>query len=244
MSNKILIIKTGSTIASLLAKGEDFEDWFIAASGQPASEFHTCSIHLDEQLPDLSGVDGIIITGSPAYLTDLEPWNYIGADYLRKAHGLGIPMLGICYGHQLLAWAFDGDVGFHPGGREIGSVAINLTAAAESDPLLAGLESGFMAQVSHQQSVLRLPDAAVLLAENSFEPNHGFRLGDSSWGLQFHPEFSAEVMRAYIKERQSAIDSEGIDSDKLLAQVQSTPESAALIERFVRLAKAGKGTSY
>lgn len=238
MSNKILIIKTGSTVPSLLAKGEDFEDWFIAASGQSASEFLCCSIHLGEQLPELSNVDGIIITGSPAYLTDLAPWNYIAADYLREAHKLEIPILGICYGHQLLAWAFEGEVGFHPEGREIGSVAINLTAAAESDPLLGGLESGFMAQVSHQQSVLQLPSAAVLLAVNSFEPNHGFRLGESTWGLQFHPEFSAEVMRTYINERQSAITSEGLDSDALLDQVRSTPESEALIQRFVRLARA------
>lgn len=238
MSNKILIIKTGSTVPSLLAKGEDFEDWFIAASSQQASEFQCCSIHLDEPLPELSGVDGIIITGSPAYLTDLAPWNYIAADYLRKAHEREIPILGICYGHQLLAWAFDGEVGFHPDGREIGSVAINLTAAAEADPLLSGLGSGFMAQVSHQQSVLKLPAAAVLLAQNSFEPNHGFRLGDSTWGLQFHPEFSAEIMRAYINERQPTITSEGLDADALLEQVRSTPESAALIQRFVLLARA------
>jgi GMP synthase (glutamine-hydrolysing) len=237
MSNKILIIKTGSTIDSLLAKGEDFEDWFIAASGWPASEFHLCSIHLDEPLPELSGLDGIIITGSAAYLSDLAPWNYIGADYLRRAHEQAIPLLGICYGHQLLAWAFDGDVGFHPGGREIGSVTINLTTAAESDPLLAGLGSRFMAQVSHQQSVLRLPEAAVRLAENDFEPNHGFRLGDSTWGFQFHPEFSTEVMRAYIAARAQTIAAEGIEPDDLLDRVQPTPQSTALIERFVRLAK-------
>ena len=240
MSNKILIIKTGSTVASLLARGEDFEDWFIAASGLPNSEFHACSVHLGEQLPELSGVDGIIVTGSPAYLTDLDPWNYTAAEYLRQAHAQAVPILGICYGHQLLAWAFEGEVGFHPDGREIGTVDIHLTDAGEADPLLAGLGSEFLAQVSHQQSVLRLPDAAVLLAENSFEPNHGFRLGERSWGFQFHPELSPEVMQSYIRQRQSDIASEGSDPEELLQRVQLTPESTALIRRFVQLARAAR----
>jgi len=236
MMTKVLIIKTGSTVPSLLERGEDFEDWFIAASKLPASNFLVCSVHLNQPLPELSSTCGIIVTGSPAYITDGEQWNTVAADYLRAAHKRVIPILGICYGHQLLAWAFGGLVDFHPQGREIGSVEINLTEDAGTDPLFSGMRTCFPAQASHQQSVLELPEEAVLLAANSFEANHGFRLGSSSWGLQFHPEFSAEIMRCYISERREALEMEGLNPTDLDRQVQASPESASLIKRFADLA--------
>ena len=232
----LLIIKTGNTISSLRNQGEDFEDWFIAGCGLPDTAFTVRSLFLGEPLPDLGETAGIIITGSPAYVTDLEPWNEIGAAYLRDAHDREIPILGVCYGHQLLAWAFGGEVGFHPHGREIGSVDIKLTMAASQDALLGTLPDQFLAQVSHQQSVLKLPPQAVLLAHNDFEPHHAFRIGNSTWGIQFHPEFSAAVMAAYIEERSDDLKSEGWQTEKLLSEVASSPEAAGLLQHFSLLA--------
>lgn len=236
MSEKtLLIIKTGNTIASLRNQGEDFEDWFIAGSGLPASAFTVRSLFLGEPLPELGATAGIIVTGSPAYVTDLEPWNEIAAAYLRDAHDRSIPILGVCYGHQLLAWAFGGEVGFHPSGREIGSVQVELTPAAEQDALLGMLPVKFVAQVSHQQSVLSLPDQATLLAYNDFEPHHAFRIGDTSWGIQFHPEFSAQVTATYIEERRGDLVEEGHSPEQLLAQISASPEAASLIQHFCLL---------
>ena len=235
MFKKILIIKTGSTVPSLLEKGEDFEDWIIETSGLTAEKFVVCSLHLGQDLADIHRVSGIIVTGSPAYLTDLEKWNYIGAEYLREAFDLSIPILGICYGHQLLAWAFGGEVGFHPQGREIGTVDIELSSNALDDLVFGDTPSNFSAQASHQQTVLKLPDGAVLLAKNNFEPHHGFRLGSCAWGIQFHPEFSDEVVAEYIRARKQAIEEEGLDSAELLKQVHATPDSAALLQQFARI---------
>ena len=145
-------------------------------------------------------------------------------------------MLGVCYGHQLLAWAFGGEVGFHPDGREIGSVPVNLTDAARADRLFAELPAQFVAQVSHQQSVLSLPEEAILLGWNDFEPNHAFRLGQTSWGVQFHPEFTAEITRAYINARQADLQAEGLPVAALLESTEPSPESAALLRRFCTLA--------
>lgn len=235
MSNKILIIKTGNTIPSLLAEREDFEDWFIEGSGIDSGRFVCCAVDRDEPLPAIDGVDAAIITGSPAYVTDLAPWNHITADYLRVLHARNKPILGVCYGHQLLAWAFGGEVGFHPNGREIGTVDVELTQDAAADALFAQMPKGFRAQASHLQSVLTLPAEAVLLAKNSFEQNHAFRLGSSTWGVQFHPEFSARVMSAYISERKADINNEGIDAEQLLTGVETTPVSASLLRQFVGL---------
>lgn len=238
MDKKILIMKTGSTVASLLEMGEDFEDWFISAAGGSGDEFEVCCLHLGQVLPELESVAGIIITGSAAYVTELEAWNYIGADYLRDAHRQAIPILGVCYGHQLIAWAFEGGVDFHPAGREIGTVQIELAEAAAEDALLQRLPPIFNAQTSHQQTVTRLPATAVLLASNEFEAHHAYRLGNTTWGLQFHPEFSDRVIRVYIEERRDAIVAEGLDPQALLARVKPTPESASLIKRFIEIAQA------
>jgi GMP synthase (glutamine-hydrolysing) len=237
MMKKLLIIKTGNTIASLRSKGEDFEDWFIAGAGLEPDQALVSSLFMGQPLPALEKVSGIIITGSPAYITDLKPWNQVGADYLRQAVDKSLPVLAVCYGHQLLAWAFGGEVDFHPGGREIGSVEIELTGAGKQDRLLGSLPPRFTAQVSHQQSVLRLPADAVRLAQNDFDPNHGFRLGETAWGLQFHPEFTADISAAYIRERAADLQAEGLDSEALLQALQPSPEAAALLGRFAGLCR-------
>lgn len=235
MSNKILIIKTGNTIPSLLDEDQDFEDWFIRGSGLESNRFICCAVDKGEALPAIDAVAAAIITGSPAYVTDLAPWNEIAAEYLRILHVQQKPILGVCYGHQLLAWAFGGEVGFHPGGREIGTVNIKLTEEAAVDALFAEIPKQFNVQASHQQSVLSLPEGAVLLAGNGFDAHHAFRLGSSTWGVQFHPEFSASVMSAYIRERSDDIAREGHDVAALLAKVDATPASAGLLQQFAEL---------
>lgn len=230
----ILIIKTGSTISSLLKNGQDFEDWFQFGMGLEAAEVSVCNLHQGEPLPNLDKVSGVVITGSPAFVTDLAPWNFAGADYLREAHAREIPILGICYGHQMLAWAFGGSVDFNPQGREIGTVPVVLSAQAVTDPLFQSLPAQFKVQVSHLQSVLERPHDAVLLASNDFDINHGFRIGRSTWCLQFHPEFDADITRAYIRERSGEITSEGLDPAELLAHVEETATAGSLLLHFAR----------
>jgi len=237
VSNKVLIIKTGNTIPSLRAENEDFEDWFIRGTGLDSNRFVCCAVDKGESLPVIDDVAAAIVTGSPAHVTDLAPWNEIAAVYLRLLHEQQNPILGVCYGHQLLAWAFGGVVGFHPKGREIGTIDVELTREAASDLLFDKMPKKFSAQASHQQSVLSLPDEAVLLAKNSFDAHHAFRLGSSTWGVQFHPEFSAHVMSSYIRERRNDIAKEGLNVEGLLARVEATPVSASLLQHFSELIK-------
>jgi len=186
-------------------------------------------------LPDVAGFDGVVMTGSPAMVTDREPWSEQLAAWLAtQAHGQ-VPVLGVCYGHQLLAHALGGAVDWHPQGREIGTTAIHLTDAGNNDPLLGTLPSRFLAQVTHAQRVSRLPDEAVLLAQNPFESHHAFRIGEATWGLQFHPEFSADVMRAYLDVAADALRKEKRDPEALSAEVQQAHADGMLLRRFVEL---------
>ena len=233
---KILILKTGNTIKSLLDSGKDFEHWFAINSGLPSTNFMVRSLHLEEPLADLMEVAGIVITGSPAYVTDEEIWNFTGAEYIKRAHKGGIPILGVCYGHQLLAWAFGGKVDFNAEGRKIGTIPIKLTESAKDDLLFGDLPDGFDVNVSHQQSVVRLPPDAVTLAVDGSDILQAFKLGEKTWGIQFHPEFSKEIIREYIQARAAEIREEGLDPDKLFDQASDTPNSTILLQKFCQLA--------
>jgi GMP synthase (glutamine-hydrolysing) len=176
--------------------------------------------------------DGIVVTGSPAMVSDRAPWSESAAAWLAKAVELGVPVLGVCYGHQLLAHAFGGEVGYHPEGRESGTYPVKLHEAAKEDALFASLPDEFKAQLTHRQAVLRLPAEAVLLASNDFEKHQAFRIGPSAWGVQFHPEFTADIMRAYLNVQAPDLEKEGFKPDTLIRQVEDSPHATSLLQRF------------
>lgn len=233
----LLILKTGQTLPSLRTQGEDFEDWI--RHGLDGAATLTVDVTAGQPLPELSSCSGIVVTGSPAMVTDQAEWSERSADYLRAALACSLPVLGICYGHQLLAHALGGVVGYHPQGREIGTVDIRLNAAHGGDALFAGLPARFPAHATHSQSVLQLPPGAVLLASSEHDAHHAFRVGELAWGVQFHPEFDARIMRTYIQERQQDLRREGLDVEALLGQVRPTPEATRLLRDFARLARQG-----
>lgn len=229
----LLLLKAGSTLPAVRRHHADFEDWFLAAL--PATlTTRVLDLPAGDDLPDATSCqfDGVLITGSPAMVTAREPWSEACAAWLVDVVETGLPILGVCYGHQLLAHAVGGRVGSVPSGREIGCHEIRLADASQRDPLLAALPVRFPAQLTHQESVLELPPQALWLGASELDPNQIFRLGQCAWGVQFHPEFSSAVMRGYLQERAATLQAEGLDVDALLAGVQETPEAASLIARF------------
>ncbi len=183
-------------------------------------------------MPPVASLGGIIITGSHDMLTEKHPWSEKAASWIKEAVEAMIPVLGVCYGHQLLAYAMGGVVGDNPRGKEFGTVSIRLTGQGQRDPLFEGLPGTFAAQACHSQSVLQLPAGATLLASSDMDPHHAFAIGKRAWGIQFHPEFNAQVLRLYIQRFADALTAQGRDVDRLLAGVRETPHSQALLRRF------------
>lgn len=233
MAKKILLLKTGSTHAAIKSRFGDFEDWFMQAMAQEAVQL--VNAVTTTTLPRAADFDGIVITGSPAMVTDREPWSEQLAEWLATRAHTQVPVLGVCYGHQLLAHALGGAVDWHPQGREIGTTAIHLTTAGQKDPLLGTLPATFVAQVTHAQRVNQLPQDAILLASNAYESHHAFRVGDATWGLQFHPEFSADIMRAYVQQAAGLLQQEQRDAHALLQQIAPADANDELLRRFVNL---------
>jgi GMP synthase (glutamine-hydrolysing) len=118
----------------------------------------------------------------------------------------------------------------------MGTVEVRVRDSAAGDPLFASLPGALQVQATHQESVTRLPPGARLLAESDGDPHHAFAVGERAWGVQFHPEFDADVMRAYLVERRDLLRAEGIDPDTLLRGVTDTPDGTALLRRFAEIA--------
>ncbi len=91
----------------------------------------------------------------------------------------------------------------------------------------------------HTQSVVRLPPGARPLGSTTTGPHPAFALGERLWGVQFHPEFDAAVLRTYVKRYWPKLQAEGKDPDKILAGVQETPVGSEILQRFAALVGGG-----
>jgi GMP synthase (glutamine-hydrolysing) len=232
---RVLIVKTGSTLPAIRSRRGDFEAWIARGMGLAPDAVEVVAVAEGGALPDPGAPAGVVVTGSSSMVSAREPWSERAGAWLASAVREGTPVLGICYGHQLLAHALGGRVGPNPRGREIGTIRLRLEPEAQRDPLLGAMPRQALAHTTHVESVLELPAAARRLAGSEADPNQVFALGARAWGVQFHPEFDADVMRGYLEGRRELLRQEGADADRLLAEVRETPEAAALLRRFAEL---------
>lgn len=236
MNAPFLILQTGQPVASL-RRHRGFPHWIRVAAGLRADEAVVVDVEAGAALPSRDGFAGTIVTGSAAMVTDRAEWSERSAAWLHDAAHAGMPLLGICYGHQLLAHALGGEVGDHPQGREMGTVDLELHAPAAQDPLFAVLPARFQAQATHLQTVLRAPAGATVLARSVHDACQAFRWGDRAWGVQFHPEFSATHMRGYVQARHVALQREGQCPKTIAGNVRATPQARRVLSRFVHHAR-------
>lgn len=231
----VLIIKAGFTFDNTRRLYGDFEDWTARFMGLAVGEYVIFDAVNSSELPLGDAFSAVVITGSHSMVSDREPWSERLGRWTRGLVEKQVPLLGICYGHQLLAYAMGGVVDYHPKGIEIGTVNVRLSCRARCDSLFSTMPATFTAHVTHRQSVLKLPESAVLLAGNFFEPHHAFRVGPCAWGVQFHPEYDAKVMHSYIDEQGNTLRHEGFDTELLHEQVVETPQANAFLRTFTQL---------
>jgi GMP synthase (glutamine-hydrolysing) len=233
----MLVVQTGRTLPSLRARRGDYDAWIVAGLGLGPASVDVVPVFEGAPLPEPGSVAGVVVTGSPAMVSHREPWSVRTAAWLARAVAEATPVFGICYGHQLLADALGGRAGANPRGREIGTVEVEFLPEAAHDPLFAATPRRIRAHTTHLETVLELPAGARVLARNDADPHHAVAFAPRAWGVQFHPEFDADVMRTYLTERGDLLRSEGRDPDALLAETEECPESAALLRRFADLVR-------
>ncbi|MFC4356994.1 type 1 glutamine amidotransferase [Halobium salinum] len=209
------------------------------------------------ELPPTGGYDeydGVVVTGSRASVYWDEPWIRPLVEWVDGAAESGLPVLGVCFGHQVVAEALGGHVEameeFEIGYREVrrvggavegsdadGGVQPDDDGARPGDgddPLFAGIDDRFTVFTTHGDSVVDLPPGAQVLAENEYGV-HGFRVGHA-FGVQFHPEYDPETARAVTRGKEERLGTERVES--VLAGVTDENYAAAceakrLFENFV-----------
>ena len=189
---------------------------------------------VDGDLPDHTEFDGVVVTGSRSSVYWEEAWIPPLVDYVAEAADAGVPVLGVCYGHQVLAEALGGRVagmdGFEIGYNEIRRV--------RDDPLFEGIGESFTAFTTHGDAVVELPPSATLLAEND-RGVHAFRDGHC-WGVQFHPEYDVETAREVTDGKRDQIGDARVDGvlESITPEAYDAAcEAKALFENFTAYAE-------
>jgi GMP synthase (glutamine-hydrolysing) len=238
--HRILLYKTGETDPNLVPHIGDYEKWFARVLGSDC----TLELHRAFEKPhyQLSGYDGMVITGSPRSLVDgeVEPWMDDAAAFVRAADDAGVPVLGVCFGHQLVGYAYGGRVRKNPNGWEIGTVDVELTDDGARDPLFAGLPRRIAVIQSHRDEVGTLGPSTRVLAAGAHTPHQAIAVGDHVRGVQFHPEMNAPVIQKIIAHRRMILTDDaarrcraGYCVDSLIRSAVDTPDAERVLVNFV-----------
>lgn len=197
----VAVYQAGNTYAEISNEFGDFDRWFIDAIVRHGARTTVVDVR-EKNYPSLKRIDGLMVTGSPASVcTDPPEWTTSLLDHLREVMAKDIPALGVCYGHQAFARAAGGEVQRHHETREIGTVSLSLTPAGKRHPLFRGIPGTFKAQETHEDVVTALPGSGgvQVLAENSHNSYQALAFSANVFSVQFHPEITADIMRAYMR---------------------------------------------
>jgi GMP synthase-like glutamine amidotransferase len=152
----------------------------------------------DGVFPDgLGAHDGFIITGSPASVHDPLPWIPRLMELIRAAVARGVPLVGVCFGHQAIAQALGGQVGPNPGGFVLG---VERTETVADAPWMRPAREALTLYAAHGEQVTALPPGAQVLARNAACPVGSFRIGDGVFTTEYHPEMFPAFMAGLADE--------------------------------------------
>ena len=238
---RFLILVAGQTVPAIAVRRGDFPRWIRDRTGRAwPGEWATHDVRTMAPLPGPRDADAFVITGSSSSVTERAPWMLRAEELVREIAGARTPLLGVCFGHQMIAQALGGEVSRNPRGREIGTVRVQRLA---DDPLFAGLPRSFDVQATHVDSVTRLPRGATVLAATTLDPVAAFRVGNSVRAVQFHPEFDADVMRGYLLARGHLVRAEGGNPEALLAAVHDGTRGGDILRNFAARCATPASTS-
>lgn len=168
---------------------------------------------------DVREIAGVLSLGGPQNATDEHDWILAERELLRKAHAAGVGIVGICLGHQLLAAALGGRLGTMKT-PEIGFHEITLLGPGREDPVLAGQLWKTRQFCSHEQEVIEVPKEAVVLAASERCAVQACRIGQRSYGFQYHFEWTQRMMEADTSQNTETLARCGLTRDSLAEQFE------------------------
>lgn len=212
---KIAILEADHVVEELAQVYGNYPHMFQALLLKQNSEieFTTFTV-IDDEFPcdeELSSFDGFLLTGSKFSAYDQEPWIERLSQLIIKLHNLSIPLVGICFGHQLIAQALGGKTEKNPNGWGVGVA----TAKLHKKPNWMGempSANQFNLLVSHQDQVMEIPKDGELLGGSEFCPNAMYQIGDNILTFQGHPEFTKPYCQALMERREEILGEETFSS--------------------------------
>lgn len=199
---EVTLLKTGETFTELKPQEGCYETWFSRLFGGQIT-WDIIDAPYGDSLPPPQKIKALLITGSPVSIYERLDWSVACSRWLAKVWEQGIPILGVCYGHQLMADALGGEVLPSPKGREMGSISVEQHG---QDPIFRGLGTQFDVWQTHIDEVVRAPDMAEIIASNKHCAVQAMSIGPHCRTVQWHPEMNRAIMAHYIEARQSLID--------------------------------------
>ena len=172
---------------------------------------------LEGVLPEsIHDADGWLITGSKFGAYEELPWIAPLENFAREAYDNSVPIVGICFGHQLLAQALGGRVEKFNGGWSVGRVEYNLAGHEQPVPLYAW----------HQDQVVTLPPDASVSGSTPFCKYASLTYGNKAWTLQPHPEFTANFFNDLFEARKKGLPESAIEAASKSVEEGPTDSSA------------------
>lgn len=195
------ILETGRPPPGLIARHGDYPSMFEAllAPADPEMRFRRFAV-LDDKWPaSIHDCDGWLVTGSRSGVYDAKPWIAPLRSFLRRAFDDGVPIVGICFGHQILAEALGGRVRKSTRGWGLGIHDYRLVARKGilSDGAAAA-GTGIAIPASHQDQIVELPAGAEIIAASDFCPFAALAYEEKAISIQGHPEFTPDFARDLI----------------------------------------------
>jgi len=201
---KIGILQCDSTNMEFRTEHGDYPDMFksIFKKIDKFLEFEIFDIQLSQYPNSYEECDAYLITGSRYSVYDKDKWIHKLEDYVIELHKRKYPLIGICFGHQIVAKALGGKTEMAPQGWGAG---VHKYSKIFSKSWLMPSLDNFSLIVSHQDQVTELPEGADLLAESSFCPYAAFSIDEHILTFQGHPEFSKAYSKALIDLRKKKL---------------------------------------
>lgn len=232
----VLIMLAGDASDRVIDRTGNYDEMFLRMADYGNAGAAVVAVARGEVPESPERYSGTIVTGSPAMVTDKEPWSVKSGEWLRAAAEGGHKVFGVCYGHQLLGQALGGDAGYLPYRMELGTHTVTLAPGAARHPLLPELPPVFKANLIHSQAVTALPPGATVLAYNENDPHQIVAYGSNVISMQFHPEFDGFVTQILIDLVLGTTDPAGRANAKgirLGAPAEDTPEAVGILRHFV-----------
>lgn len=232
---KITIIQTGEVAEALRPEFGRYVPMFermFERAGEPF-DYEAVPVFAGAPLPDASGLEAILITGSAAGVYEDHDWLPPLRAFIREAYAARTPMLGICFGHQIMADALGGDVRKSDKGWGLGRHTYGVTARPG---FMQGVEPALSIACSHQDQVITPPDEAEVILASEFTPNAGlFYRNGAALSFQPHPEFEDGYALALARMRRGKASDDVIEAAiASLAKPSHSTELTRRIARFLR----------